>query len=169
LIFSDIYPIMRVSKESSDGDGHLLGARPTERGTDCGRLQCKPRHARWRRARLCGHTQASPQRRRGAPARVLLLPLGVGVLRLPRPRWPRGFRRRSLPQVRRYGADTLLAGSNQPAGWGRERSESASGGSVSLPVVRPCLPFYGLCCDAPGAEVGYRRPVGAAQDQHVGV
>src|SRR5215213_399594 len=25
------YPIIEVSKESSDGDGHLLGARPTER------------------------------------------------------------------------------------------------------------------------------------------
>src|SRR5215211_469363 len=59
--------------------------------------------------------------------------------------------------------------SSQPAAWIRERSESASGGPVSLPVVRPRLPFYGLRRGTPGAEAGYHRPVGAAQDPHVWV
>jgi hypothetical protein len=44
-----------------------------------------------------------------------------------------------------------------------------SGGPVSLPIVHPGLPFYGLHCGAPHAEAGYRRPVGAAQDQNVWV
>ncbi len=44
-----------------------------------------------------------------------------------------------------------------------------SRGSVSLPIVHPRLLFYGPRCGAPGAEAGDRRPVGAAQDQHVGV
>jgi hypothetical protein len=52
---------------------------------------------------------------------------------------------------------------------GRDRSESASGGPVSLPLVLPSFPFYGLNLDAPGAKAGYRRPVGADQDQNFGV
>src|SRR5918993_3813829 len=45
----------------------------------------------------------------------------------------------------------------------------SSGGPVSLPVVGPRLPFYGLKGGAPGAEAGHHRPVGAEQDQDVRV
>ena len=41
-------------------------------------------------------------------------------------------------------------------------------GPVSLPIVRPRLPFYGLRRGTPSAEAG-DHPLGAAQDQHVGV
>ena len=44
-----------------------------------------------------------------------------------------------------------------------------SGGAVSLPVVHPRLPFYGLRRGAPGAEASDNLPVGAPQDQHVWV
>jgi hypothetical protein len=44
-----------------------------------------------------------------------------------------------------------------------------SRGPVSVPVVRPRLPFYGLRRGAPGAEAGDHCPMGAPQDQHVGV
>src|SRR5215211_1128838 len=135
---------------------------PTNRlEAPCGRHQCKG----WRPIRL--RCIPKPGRCPRPRARVLLLPFGVGILGLTRPRWPRDFRRRSLSQVRRYGADTLLARPNQSAAWGREDSESASGGLVSLPVVRPRLLFYSLRRSTPGAEVGYRRPAGTEQDQHV--
>ena len=142
----------------------LPGARPTKSlEAPCGRHQCKG----WRPIRL--RRIPTPRRCSRPGARVLLLPFGVGVLRFPRPRWRGDFRRRPLSQVQRYGPDTLLARSDQPAGWGRDRSERLSGRPVSLPIVHPRLLFYGLSRDAPGAEAGYRRPVGAAQDQHVGV
>jgi hypothetical protein len=38
-----------------------------------------------------------------------------------------------------------------------------------LPIVHPRLPFYGISPSTPGAEAGYRRPVGAEQDQYIWV
>jgi hypothetical protein len=98
------------------------GARPTKSlEAPCGRHQCKG----WRPIRLC--CIPTPRRRTRAGGRLLLLPLGVGVLRLYRPRRRGGLRRRSLPQVRRYGPDAQLARSKRSCVTLKPAHGSASG------------------------------------------